>query len=95
MSGLRPIQMEQFYRRLHNRGLDTTELAKRVNASRPAVTRVLNGARRRGPLWVKLLTHLLPEEVALLDVAQSHPWNNRRVNNRPKWTAEKAEALAS
>lgn len=88
MSGLRPMEMQYFYRRLHEPGLDTTRLAELVNASRPAVTRVLNGARRRGPLWAKIKAHLEPEEVALLDVAQCHPWNNRRVEKRPRWTAE-------
>jgi hypothetical protein len=87
--------MNQFYARLHARKLDTSALADLVNASRPAVTRVLNGARRRGPLWTKLAAHLRPEEIKLLDVAHCHPWNNRRVEKRPKWTHEKAEAFAS
>lgn len=95
MSGLRPVEMDQFYRRLHGRGLDTAGLADLVNASRPAVTRVLNGARRRGPLWLKVAAHLQPAEIALLDVAHCHPWNNKRVEKRPKWTPEKAEAFAS
>lgn len=85
MSGLKPPEQTQFHRRLHDRGVDLSQLAEAINVSRPALTRVLNGSRRRGPIWKKVLPHLQPEEVALLDVAHCHPWNKKRVSKRPKW----------
>lgn len=95
MSGLRPIEMDLFFRRLHDRGLDAGKLAAALNLSRPTVTRVLNGSRRRGHVWRKLLPLLTPEEVALLDVAHCSTWNKKRVDNRPRWTPEKAAALTA
>ena len=49
------------------------------------MTRVLNGSRRRGPVWAKLQTILTAEEIQLLDVAQSSTWNSARVARRPRW----------
>lgn len=89
MSGLRPDAMRQFYTRLHDRGENTDTLARAVGRSRPTVTRLLNGSRRRGPAWAALAKHLTPEELALLDVAQCHPWNKKRIDRRPKWNPAK------
>lgn len=99
MAGFKPPQLTAFYWKFHartapdGRRFDTAVLAELVGASRPAVTRVLNGARRRGPLWPKIARFLTAEEVALLDVAHSSTWNTRRVEKRPRWTPEKAAAL--
>jgi DNA-binding MarR family transcriptional regulator len=90
MSGLRPIELDYFFARLHARGMDVTKLAETVCLSRPTVTRVLNGSRRRGPVWKKLVPLLTPKEIELLDVAHCSPWNKKRLENRPKWTPEKA-----
>jgi len=95
MSGFRPIEMDYFYRRLHARGLDTKTLAAMVGRNHASVSRVLNGSRRRGALWEKIKRHLQPEEIALLDVAHSSPWNKRRLEKRPKWTPEKAMELGA
>jgi transcriptional regulator with XRE-family HTH domain len=95
MAGLRPIEMEQFYRRLRERGLTVDDLAAAVGRDRTTVTRVLNGSRRRGPLWKKLERILMPSEVELLDVALRSSWNNRRVERRPVWTPEKAARLTA
>ena len=94
MAGLRPIEMERFYRKLGERGLTVNDIAAAVGRSRPTVTRVLNGSRRRGPIWKKVERILLPSEIALLDVALCSPWNNRRLAKRPVWTPEKAATLA-
>lgn len=93
MSGLRPHEMKQFYDRLHARDLDTAKLATLVGRSRARVTEVLNGSRRRGPVWDKLVLHLHPEEVALLDVVQCASWNKKRLEKRPRWTPEKQRIL--
>lgn len=85
MSGLRPFEMTQFYRRLAERGLCTADLAAQVGVTRQALCRVLNGARRRGAIWKRVAALLTPEERHLLDVALCHPWNSRRVARRPKW----------
>lgn len=85
MSGLRHEAMRQFYARLHARGYDTEKLANDVGRSRPTVTRILNGSRRRGPAWKAITAHLTPEELALLDVAQCDPWNKKRIMSRPRW----------
>ena len=100
MSGFKPPELSQFYRQFHarqapdGRRMDTAVLAELVGVARPSVTRVLNGARRRGPLWPKIARHLTAEEIALLDVAHASTWNTRRVAKRPKWTPEKAALLA-
>ena len=85
MSQFRPIEMGHFYRRLHERGLDTTALAVAVGRTRATVTRVLNGSRRRGPVWAKIRALLTADELRLLDVVQCAPWNNERVAKRPRW----------
>lgn len=87
MSGLRPDSMRVFFRLLHARDLDVSKLATTLGRSRATVTRVLNGSRRRGPLWRKLAALLTPEELALLDVAQGDPWNKKRIQKRPRWAA--------
>lgn len=86
MSGMKPPEMSQFYRLLHERGLTTDALAEQVNVGRPTLCRVLNGARRRGPVWRRVVKLLTEEEITLLNVAQCSPWNKSRVAKRPKWT---------
>ena len=93
MSGMKPPELTQFYAKLHARGLDTSKLAELAGRSRPIVTKVLNGSKRRGPAWVRIRPYLTSEEVALLDVAHRSAWNTRRVEKRPRWTAEKAAVL--
>lgn len=87
MSGLMPYEMLQFYRRLRARGVTTSTLAVQVGVSRPRLCQVLNGARRRGPIWARVQPLLEPEEIRLLDVVQRHPWNKQRIKKRPKWAA--------
>lgn len=93
MAGLKPPEMNRFYAKIHERGLDTAKLAEQVGRSRSIVTRVLNGSKRRGATWKRLCALLTPDEIALLDVAHRSPWNIRRVAARPKWTQEKAQAV--
>lgn len=93
MSGLRPVEMDQFYHRLHDRGLSTTELARMVGRNACTVSRVLSGSRRKGPLWRRLSALLTEEERQLLHVAECSAWNKKRVENRPKWTPEKTLLL--
>src|SRR6185437_8383075 len=95
MSGLRPVELDQFYRRLHDRGLSTTALALQVGRNACTVSRVLNGSRRKGPLWRRLSALLTIEEKQLLHVAESSTWNKKRVESRPRWTPEKATSLAA
>jgi hypothetical protein len=85
MSGLKPPQIFTFHQKLRKRGLNVKLLAEQLKVSRPALTRVLIGSRRRGPLWDKVKPLLLPEEIELLDVALRHPWNIRRIAKRPRW----------
>lgn len=85
MSGLRPHTMTLFFKRLHRRGVFVADLARAVGRNRATVTRVLNGSRRRGPLWPKLKELLQPEEIELLDVALRDSWNKERIAKRPKW----------
>ena len=85
MSGLKPPSLADFYRSLHARGVTTGDLAARIGVARPTVTRVINGLRRRGPVWAKVARELTAAEIALLDVAQCHPWNKARVAKRPRW----------
>lgn len=86
MSGLKPPELSRFYRRIDARGLTTTVLAESVGVSRTALCRVLNGSRRRGPIWRRVAPLLTAEEIALLDVAHRHPWNRKRLLARPKWS---------
>lgn len=85
MSGLKPFEMNQFYDSLASRGLDTTKLAEQINVSRTALCRVLNGSRRRGPIWNRVAPLLTDRERELLDVAHRHPWNKKRLLARPRW----------
>jgi len=86
MSGLKPPELTRFYHSLAARGLTTEILAVQVGASRTSLCRVLNGSRRRGPIWRRVAGLLLPAEQALLDVAHSHPWNKKRLQARPRWS---------
>ena len=90
MAGMKPPELNQFYMLLHARGVDVEHLAARLQVSRPTLTRVLNGSRRRGRIWVRVRPMLTEEECRLLDVAHCSPWNMKRVENRPRWTPEKA-----
>lgn len=91
MSGLKPPQMFTFHQKLRKRGLNVKLLAEQLKVSRPALTRVLIGSRRRGPLWDKVKPLLTPDEVELLDVALRHPWNIRRIGKRPRWATVAAQ----
>lgn len=84
MSATKPIALVEFYRSLHARGLTVELLAEFIGRSRSTVTRVLNGSRRRGPVWRRLAGHLTPRELELLDVALSSTWNTRALR-RPVW----------
>lgn len=85
MSGIKPAELTKFYDSLKARDMSPEKLAAIIERSRPAVTRVLSGSRRRGPIWNKLLPFLTPEEITLLDVAHRSPWNAKRVAKRPRW----------
>lgn len=89
MSGIKPIELTQFYSRIEARGITVLKLCEICGRSRPTVTRMLNGSRRRGPVWKKIEAALMPEELALLDVALCSPWNSARVAKRPVWNAAK------
>lgn len=91
MSGLKPPQIYTFHQKLRERGLNVKLLAEQIGVSRPTLTRVLIGSRRRGHVWEKVKPHLLPAEIELLDVALRHPWNNRRIANRPRWAKVAAQ----
>ncbi len=93
MSGLKQPELTKFYASLQRRGRDAGLLADFIGVSRPALTRVLNGTRRRGNIWLKVVPLLTPEEVALLDVAHRSLWNNSALLKRPVWTPEKAARL--
>lgn len=85
MSGIKSPELMQFFRSFHARGLTVEILAEFAGRSRATVTRVLNGARRRGPVWEKIKSQLTPREIELLDVAHSSTWNTSHVANRPVW----------
>lgn len=93
MAGFKPPELSEFYRKLHARGLDLSSLAAAVGRNTCTVSRVINGSRRRGPVWKKLQTVLLPEEIKLLDVAKSSTWNTHRIARQPRWTPELASTL--
>jgi hypothetical protein len=93
MSGLKPVEMSEFHRRLRARGMSINALADAVARDHSTVSRVLNGARRRGPIWRRLEQLLMPAELALLDVAQASTWNKKRAVKRPRWTPAKAAEL--
>lgn len=96
MSGIRPIELTEFYRSLHARGETTDQLAQKLNAS-PATLRKMIGLlkRRRGVVWIGFLALLTERERELLaKVEQCSAWNIRQAKKRPKFTAEKAAGLA-
>lgn len=85
MSGIKPRELQKFYDSLRARGVTLRQLAELTERTRPTITRVINGTRRRGPAWKRLVKYLTPEEVALLDVAHRSPWNTQRIAKRPTW----------
>lgn len=96
MSGHKPTPLQDFYTSFHNRGLTTDLLAEFVGRSRVTVTRMLNGSRRRGPIWPKIESQLTAKEIALLDVAHSVTWNTKNLLKRPEWPgAKRAEQTAA
>ena len=95
MAGFKPPQLSEFYRSLHARGLSTSDLAAAIGRKHCTVSRVLNGARRRGPVWAKLQLLLTANELSLLDVAQSSTWNTHRLAKRPRWTEDKRSTLTA
>lgn len=92
MSGIKSPELQAFYRSLHARGLDVRALAEQLKLSRGAVTRVICGLRRRGPIWAKLAPLLTEHERALLDVEHRATWN-KRAKKRPAWTEDLAQQL--
>lgn len=86
MAGLKPPELTRFYAKLHARGMDAAKLADAVGRSRSIITKILNGSKRRGPAWGRLSELLTMDEIALLDVAHRHTWNNKRTARRPRWT---------
>lgn len=96
MSALKPLELAQFYRLLHERGESSETLAEKLNIS-PAVVRKLIGLLkpRRGMVWKGLLKLLTEEEKRLLlTVEQCSAWNISQSKKRPVWTAEKVAGLA-
>jgi hypothetical protein len=85
MSGIKPPELQKFYDSLAARDMGPDKLAEIIKRDRTTVTRVLNGSRRRGPVWKLLTPYLSADEVALLDVAHRSPWNTKRVQKRPTW----------
>jgi transcriptional regulator with XRE-family HTH domain len=92
MSGIKPLELNQFYRKLHARGMTTTKLAELVGRARPTLSRVLNGYRRRGPVWLRIRQHLTPDEIALLDSAMR---SSDCVANKPSRKLERARYYAA
>lgn len=94
MSGIKPIALSDFYRKIHARGMDTKVLAEFCRRNPSSIFRVLNGSRRRGPLWKRIQQYLTPAEIALLDVAECSMKNIRLRKKRPQWTPELHASLA-
>lgn len=95
MSGIKPPELNQFYAKIHARGIDVDKLCEICGRSRATVIRMLNGSRRRGPAWPRIEAALMPEELRLLDVALRSPWNTARVAKRPRWNPAKIAGVRS
>ncbi len=83
MSGIKPLPVTLFYRRLHQRGETTSSLAAKIGSSRAHVVQVVNHSRARHlpasrlrkflkcpkptGTWKRLKQILTAEELALLD----------------------------
>jgi hypothetical protein len=69
VSGIKPIDLTRFYRKLHartRRPRTVAQIAAKIFSSRAHVTEVLNGNRPGGQTWRKLAQVLTAEELALL-----------------------------
>lgn len=97
MSGIKPIDLTEFYRLLHGRGLSTEILAERIGVSGGTVRKLIGGFKpRRGAVWVAILRRLTPGEKALLfRVEQSPTWNSHVAARRETFTPEKAAQIAA
>lgn len=96
MSGLRPIELTEFYRSLHARGESTESLAVAVHLSAPVLRKMIVLLKpRRGRPWTAFLDRLTERERELiLTVEQRSTWRARQEAKRPHWTAEKVAGLA-
>ncbi len=54
MSGIKPIDLTNFYRSLHARGQTITDLAEALNCGRSHLSQVFNGKRPGTPTWRKI-----------------------------------------
>ena len=66
MSGIKPIDLTRFYRKLHANGSTVEKLAEKLYSNRAHLTQVLNGTRPGGQTWRKLARVLTTDELALL-----------------------------
>ncbi len=80
MSGLKPMELTEFYRSLHSRGKSTKILAAELGVSGGQVRKLIGmHAPRGGATWRYLLALLTERERALLEgMEQSSTWNTRR-----------------
>jgi hypothetical protein len=97
MSGIKPIELTQFYASLHARGLTTDTLAAHLGVSGAKLRKMIGLLqRRRGIAWKGLLGLLTEREKSLLlHVEQSSTWRNRQRAKQPRWSFEKASAIAA
>ncbi len=86
MSGMKPLALTEFYRRLHARGVATNDLAFVLGVSGGTVRKLLGGIKaRRGPTWKGLQEILLDEEKVLLaTVEQCSTWTAQQHAKRPR-----------
>jgi hypothetical protein len=94
-TGCKPVEMYEFYRSLHARGVTMTDLAKRLNVSRSVLAKLVTLLkRRRGKTWDALLALLTDKERDLLKcAAASEEWNSRQQQKRPRWSRDVVETL--
>lgn len=66
MSGIQPLHLTHFYRRLRRRGHDAGTLADKIVSGRTHVTEVINGTKDSPRTRRRLARYLKPEELGLL-----------------------------
>lgn len=96
MSGIKPIELTQFYASLHARGLKTDTMAAGLGVSGAKLRKMIGLLqRRRGIAWRGFLALLTEREKALLlHVEQCSAWNIRQRAKQPRWSMEKASVIA-
>lgn len=92
MSGLKPLELTLFYRKLRARGMTQQKLADAAMTGRAHLSQVLSGRRPGRRTMRRLLRVLTKDELKLLE--QRSTWI-KKPTDVPRWEKTAREEVAS